>query len=146
MEFKGAYKLKKESFELNEELHPQLTFYEVKTRAPLQAIFKKGESAVTVLLKGENLHGNRNRYYWPTEAVKKLKAVVPEEAMASSRVFAENRKQIVRVVGEHLEIPMYEGKSLVFSQLETASVDTFSRCFFSADTIHRRHYCSVFCE
>lgn len=108
--FKGAWKLKEDSLARNKELLPELEPYEAKTKTPLEAVFKKGQSAVTVYLKGENLHGNRNRLYWPRGARKKLKAVVPTEAMASSSVFAEDRKQIVRVVGEHLEIPIHEGK------------------------------------
>lgn len=125
IEFLGAWRLNEESHKLNDELHGQLQYYNAPTRENLQAVFKEGDSGVTVRLTGENLHGFGNRCYVPRDALKTLKATKPLEGVGPHSVFASCRKNLVkvRIVGEHLEIPAYEGS------FELVSVDAPSITF-----------------
>ena len=103
--------MKDESKKLNHFLSDRLTYYQAPTRHPLQAVFQEGESGVTVHLTGEDLHGFKNRCYVPTDALRVLKAVLPPmESLRPESVLAEGRRKVrVRILGEHLEIPYYEG-------------------------------------
>ena len=110
--FLGAWRLKDECKKLNSFLSDRLTYYQAPTARSLQAVFREGDSGVTVRLAGEDLHGFKNRCYVPTDALRVLKAVLPPiELLRPESVFARGRRKIsVRILGEHLEIPQYEGR------------------------------------
>jgi len=127
----GAWRLKEECQQRNARLREQLVYHEAKTREPLEAVFEEGESGVTVHLKGEDLHGNKNRAYWPEDARKSLKAVFAPEVVASSEVFTK-RKTVVRIVGEHLEIPEYEGMSILCFVHMASSPSLLTRSGYSS--------------
>jgi hypothetical protein len=84
LEFMGARQLKQPDYLRSMRLRQKLAPRERNTTKPLQASFSDGQSDVTVFLKGMNLHGNKNRLYWPEKAWKarhppiSLTAVVPE--------------------------------------------------------------------
>jgi hypothetical protein len=104
--------LNEESNERQKRLMSELVAYEPTTMKPLQAVPEEGGSGVTVFLKGENLSGNNNRLYWPRDALKKLRAQIPYEALCRSSVF-KNAKEKLKIVGEDIhEVLEYEAYSV----------------------------------
>ena len=110
--FLGAWRLSEQSATRNQLLNDQLEYYEAPTRRPLQAVFNKGEGGITVHLKGEDLHGFKNRCYVPKNAIRMLKAILPqEEELHPESIFASGTRNVkVWIVDEHFEIPLYEGR------------------------------------
>lgn len=112
LEFTGARRLNEQSNARRDRLITELVVYEPKTMQPLQAVPEDGGSGVTVLLKGENLHGNYNRLYWPSNARKVLKARILYEAVCKNTVFSKATEK-VRIVGEHIhDVLEYEAFSV----------------------------------
>jgi hypothetical protein len=110
--FLGAWRLSEQSAIRNRLLNDQLEYYEAPTRRALQAVFKEGESGVTVHLTGEDLHGFKNRCYVPNDTIRMFKAILPQaEELHPDSIFASGTRNVkVGIVDEHFEIPLYEGR------------------------------------
>lgn len=80
-----------------------------KTMRPLQAYPEEGGSGVSVYLKGENLHGNKNREYRPQFSRKKLIASLPARTSLNSSDFHRNLVSVRLISNDDLyEILEYE--------------------------------------
>lgn len=96
IEFMGVKRLNKTSDERRLRLLYQLDHYESLTKQPLQAHPSKYGSGVTVFLKGNDLHGNRNQDF----QLKQLKAVIPKNALRKKSILRMKNEFTVRIKSE----------------------------------------------
>ena len=96
MEYTGAKRLIKESYDRQLRLHDQLQIYPPKrTREPLQAYPIEDGSGVTVYLTGQNLHGNNNLDFFR----KKLRAWFSKDALKNSHSALFRPKETLKILG-----------------------------------------------
>jgi hypothetical protein len=96
LEFMGVKRLNKRSNERRLQLLYQLDPYESLTMQPLQAYPRASGSGVTVILKGNDLHGNSNRHF----QLKQLLAIIPKDNLHKTSKFKKNEKLAVRLIAE----------------------------------------------
>ena len=109
IEFLGASRLSEASNERRLRILDDVVLCIPKTMKPLQAYLEEGGSGLSVYLKGEDLHGNKNREYRPKYSRKKLVASIPPGELLRSSVFYRNVESVnLRSIDDIHEILDYE--------------------------------------